>query len=117
PTEDSAMYGRDDKNFWGHQVRIGDHPGVRVYVPPAPPPPPPPPAPPPAPPPPPPPAPAAAAAAPPAASGPGAYAHGAGGVQPLHGAGESALDGDGDADGFDRLRGDLSLDRALGDPH
>jgi peptidoglycan-associated lipoprotein len=36
-----------EKTFdrWGHQVRIGYHPGVRVYVAPAPPPPPPPPAP------------------------------------------------------------------------
>jgi outer membrane protein OmpA-like peptidoglycan-associated protein len=37
------------KNFWGHQVRLGYHPGVRVSVPPPPPPPPPAPAPTPAP--------------------------------------------------------------------
>ncbi len=83
-----------NKNFWGQQVRIGYHPGVRIYVPPPPP--------------------AAAAAAPAAAAAaapaPGAHADGAGGVQSLHGAGEPAVDGDGDADGFDRLCRDLSLD-------
>ena len=59
---------------------------------------------------------AAAAAAPAAAAAAaGAYADGAGGVQSVHGAGGPDLDGDGDADGFDRLRGDLSLDGADGD--
>jgi outer membrane protein OmpA-like peptidoglycan-associated protein len=46
PSVDPADVGvPDHKNFWGHQVRLGYHPGVRVYVPPPPPPPPPPPAP------------------------------------------------------------------------
>ena len=54
PTVDVSTIPNSDpnKNFWGQQVRIGYHPGVRIYVPPPPaaaaPPPPPPPPPPPA---------------------------------------------------------------------
>jgi outer membrane protein OmpA-like peptidoglycan-associated protein len=47
PSLDPVSIGQEDhKNFWGHQVRIGYHPGVRIYVPPPPPPPAPPPPPP-----------------------------------------------------------------------
>ncbi len=76
-------------DYWDWQVRVGYHPGARVYVPPPPPP-------------------AAAAAA--GARGPQAGRRRDG--QTADGGNRATLDGDGDGAELDQLRGDVSVERA-----